>query len=181
MNYAKIIYFDTGNAPGLSTVLFVSGCENYCDGCHNKETWDFNYGKPFTDKEEEEIIKSLDNPHIKNLVITGGDPCHPRNIETIIDLCRKVREKYPIINIIVYTGYTLEELNEREDNSTELFCLINFLIDGKFDKNKPTKQLDYRGSTNQRCIGVTHTSIGEPVFMDCSSYYFKENLDKKEL
>jgi pyruvate-formate lyase-activating enzyme len=33
MNYGKIIYFDTANARGLSTVLFVSGCENYCENC----------------------------------------------------------------------------------------------------------------------------------------------------
>ena len=175
MNYAKIIYFDTANAPGLSTVLFVSGCENYCDGCHNKETWDFNYGKPFTKEEENKIINSLKNPHIKNFVISGGDPCHPKNIETIIKLCKEVRKECPLINIVVYTGYTLEEITNRKDNSFELLNLINLLIDGKFDKNKPTKQLDYRGSTNQRCIGCIHLFEYLTIFMDCSQYYFKEN------
>ena len=48
MNYGNIITYDTGNAHGISTVLFVSGCTHDCPGCHNKESQDFSYGKKFT-------------------------------------------------------------------------------------------------------------------------------------
>lgn len=150
MNYGKIIYYDTANARGLSTVLFVSGCTNKCEGCHNSETWDFNYGKVFNEEVKNKVIDSLKNPHIKNLVLTGGDPCHIKNIKEIISLCREIRKENIDINIIVYTGYTKEVLEKREEGK-ELFTLINYLIDGKYIKKLATKQLDYRGSTNQKC------------------------------
>jgi anaerobic ribonucleoside-triphosphate reductase activating protein len=167
MNYGKIIYFDTANARGLSTVLFISGCTNHCEGCHNKETWDFNYGYPFTKKEEDNIITSLKNPHVKNLVISGGDPCHLKNIDTITTFLFKIRMEIPNINIIVYTGYTYEEI---KDNSKykNFFSLINYLIDGRYDKTKPTKGLDYRGSTNQRAFSFFNSEC-----IDVSEEYFK--------
>lgn len=83
MNIANIINFDSGNARGLSTVVFVSGCTHACPECHNKIAWDFNYGIPL-DKKIDEIRSSLENSHIKNLVISGGDPLHPKNLEGII-------------------------------------------------------------------------------------------------
>lgn len=171
MNYGKIIYYDTANARGLSTVLFVSGCTNKCDGCHNKETWDFNYGQPFTDKEKNEIIKSLKNPYIKNFVISGGDPCHLRNIIEIINLCKEIREQRIDINIIVYTGYEIDSLWNRI-GYTELFELIDYLIDGKYDKLLPVKSLDYRGSTNQKCW-TFKIEEGKRQKIDVSKYYFK--------
>ena len=70
MHYGKIIYYDTANARGLSTVLFVSGCDNRCEGCHNQQTWDFNYGKEYTEETENKILNSLKSPYIENLVIT---------------------------------------------------------------------------------------------------------------
>ena len=115
MNYSKIVYFDSFNARGLSTVLWVSGCEHHCKNCFNQSTWDFNNGKLFTSKEINDIIESLKQPYIRNFVISGGDPLHPNNIIEITKLCKKIRENGIDSNIIIYTGYLAEELIERED------------------------------------------------------------------
>ena len=56
MNYAEIKYCDVANGPGVRTSLFVSGCTHRCKGCFNEIAWDFNYGKEFTEKEEQQII-----------------------------------------------------------------------------------------------------------------------------
>ncbi len=56
MNYAGISKVDIANGPGVRVSLFVSGCRNHCRGCFNPETWDFNYGDPFTKETEDEII-----------------------------------------------------------------------------------------------------------------------------
>lgn len=174
MNYGKIIYFDSANARGLSTVLFVSGCTNQCEGCHNKETWDFNYGQPFTEEIKEKIIKSLRNPHIKNFVISGGDPLHFKNREVILDLCREIRKRQIDVKIIVYTGYTKEELITLDNVAffAALMNYVDYLIEGRFEKSKVTKELDYRGSTNQRCL-----TLGEDYALkDISSEYFKNKF-----
>lgn len=56
MNYATIKYNDISNGPGVRVSLYVSGCRNRCKGCFNPETWDFNYGEPFTKQTEDKII-----------------------------------------------------------------------------------------------------------------------------
>ena len=48
MNYAEIKRCDVANGPGVRVSLFVSGCTHHCKECFNKETWDFGFGKPFT-------------------------------------------------------------------------------------------------------------------------------------
>ena len=176
MNIANIINFDSGNARGLSTVVFVSGCTHACPECHNKIAWDFNYGIPL-DKKIDEIRSNLENSHIKNLVISGGDPLHPKNLEGIILLLTAIKSitQENNQNIILYTGYTFEELQTRKDIEKEYTALIlkniDYLIDGRYEKEKKTRILDFRGSTNQRCW----KRISD-YFVDCSKTYFKENF-----
>lgn len=178
MNIGNIINFDSGNARGLSTVVFVSGCTHACPECHNKIAWDFEYGVPLYEKLDE-ICSDLSNPHIKNLVISGGDPLHPKNLEGVVLLLTAV---IPIIkeynqNIILYTGYTFKDLQERKGIEEEYTALIlqsvDYLIDGPYIKEKKTKKLDYRGSTNQKCW-----RRGELGWYDYSDFYFKTEVEK---
>lgn len=173
MNYSKIVYFDSFNARGLSTVLWVSGCEHHCKNCFNQLTWDFNNGKLFTSKEINDIIESLKQPYIKNFVISGGDPLHPHNIIEITKLCKKIRENGIDSNIIIYTGYLAEELIEREDFKN-LMPYINYIVDGPYIETLPTKTVDYRGSTNQRCLKVKKDCNNTCILIDISDIYFKE-------
>ena len=98
-NYCKINSVDVANGTGVRVSLFVSGCRNHCKGCFNKETWDFNYGEEFTSDTVNEILKLLEPTYIKGLSILGGDPFEPENIKTVLDLCRKVKKRYPLKDI----------------------------------------------------------------------------------
>ena len=55
MNYGEIKKCDIANGEGVRVALFVSGCRHHCKGCFNSMTWDFNYGKKFTEETEEEM------------------------------------------------------------------------------------------------------------------------------
>ena len=60
---------------------------------------------------------------------------------------------YPSIKIFVWTGYTLEELKNRNDEYVEnILSHINVLIDGKFIQAERDITLPLRGSTNQRIL-----------------------------
>lgn len=71
MNYCNIKYCDIANGEGVRTTLFVSGCTNRCKGCFQPQTWDFNYGEPFTREVEDEILKSLEPSYIDGLTLLG--------------------------------------------------------------------------------------------------------------
>ena len=72
MNYAEIKNLDIANGPGLRVSLFVSGCTHHCKGCFNPESWNFNYGQPFTEATQEHLLELLENEHIRGLSLLGG-------------------------------------------------------------------------------------------------------------
>lgn len=175
MNYSEIIKFDTGNSHGISTTLFVSGCANHCEECHNPQTWDFNYGKEFTFKVMEEILESLDKPYVKNFVLSGGDPLYYKNLDTVNLICSEIRKKFGSKKeIILYTGMTVDEIlvsNELNRKRKEIITKINYLIDGRYEKDKKIKGIDLRGSYNQQCYHVIPYNDGYKL-INVSFEYF---------
>lgn len=149
MNYGKINKTDIANGPGVRVSLYVSGCRNRCKGCFNPETWDFNYGKPFTPETIEEILDALAPKYISGLSILGGDPFEPENIFPLMDLCYEVKRLYPDKTIWIYTGYLYEDLKNRA-----ILENIDVMIDGPFIEAQKDITLKFRGSKNQRIIDV---------------------------
>lgn len=147
MNYAGIKKVDIANGPGVRVSLFVSGCRNHCPGCFNPETWDFDYGKPFTEKTEEELITALRPSWIQGLSILGGDPMEPENQTALLLLLRRVKEELPDKDVWLYTGYRLESVS-----SSPLLDLVDVVVDGSFIEAEKDISLAFRGSRNQRII-----------------------------
>ena len=157
-NYAKINKYDIANGPGVRISVFLSGCEHYCKGCFNSEAWDFNYGKPFTDETIQEIVNAMKPDYIKGITILGGEPMHPRNIETLYQIVSSIKNKYPKKTIWVYTGYTLEDLLDMDDiYVSSCLVYIDVLVDGRFMEELKDLTLRFKGSSNQRIIDVQET------------------------
>lgn len=160
MRYSDIIHYDTGNARGLSTVLFVNGCSHHCFHCHNIGTWDREKGHLFTEETKSKIIKSLEPTRIRNFVISGGDPLEPYNAPCILDLCQSIRKNESDKHLsktafILYTGYILEQdYKDFEKPQIDLLKSVDYIIDGPYIEDQATKILDYRGSVNQNCYKV---------------------------
>ena len=87
MNYASIYKNDIANGEGISVSLFVSGCGHHCTGCFNPETWNYEYGKPFTKETDKEILNAIaKNNIIRNFNILGGEPLAPANCASVLSL-----------------------------------------------------------------------------------------------
>lgn len=139
------------DGPGIRYVVFTQGCPHKCLGCHNPQTHDFSGGKLVSiDKIVDDIRK---NPLVKGITISGGEPFMQANqVATLINTLGK--DKY---NVIVYTGFLFEHLVKNADSENGYLNLLNLsdiLIDGKFDINKKSEFVPFRGSTNQRSIDV---------------------------
>lgn len=159
MNYAEIKQYDVANGPGVRVSLFVSGCTHHCKNCFNQETWDFQYGKAFTEKEQELILQYLKPDHVAGLSLLGGEPFEPSNQEGLLPLLRAVRELYPQKDIWCYTGYLFDtqilgEMCKRSETAEEMLSYIDILVDGRFVEEKKNLKLRFRGSENQRIIDV---------------------------
>lgn len=149
MNYLNYYKCDTKNGEGVRCTLFVAGCELACKGCHNPESWKTNVGTLYTKQFEDQIIEDLKNPYIQGLSLSGGHPLHPKNFNTVLSLCKRVREEVGK-DIWLWTGLTLRQLTE--DYRKEILPYIDVLIDGKYEEDKKDTFLKWRGSGNQNVI-----------------------------
>lgn len=160
MNYHKITKTDVANGPGIRVVLWVSGCEHHCPGCHNPQTWDEKSGKIFNDDTKVELFKALDNPYIAGVTFSGGDPLHPNNIETVTTLAQEIKEKFPEKNIWLYTGYEWEKIKEYV-----IMKYVDVIVEGKFIQAQRNISLKWRGSSNQRVINVKKSKENDTVVL----------------
>ena len=101
------------------------------------------------------MIKSIRANDInRNLCIMGGEPLCEQNLPVTEYVITRVKEVYPEIKVYVWTGYTMEELDQRVDDELLKYVLydINCIIDGRFIFEKRDITLPMRGSSNQRII-----------------------------
>jgi len=139
---------DIVNGPGTRCTLFVAGCEHHCPGCYNQSTWRVDSGVPFTIEMEERLVADLNDSRIprQGLTLSGGDPLHPANLADVGRLLRRIDRECPGKDIWMWTGYRLEELNDRQ---RQVISTVNVLIDGKFIRELKDPSLQWRGSSNQ--------------------------------
>jgi len=132
------------DGPGLRYSIFVQGCYHNCLGCHNPESHDVNGGYL---KDIEEILKEIDeNPLLDGVTLSGGE-----QVEALIELSKEIKKRN--LNIVLYSGYTYEQIIN-DVNKKRLLELCDMLVDGKFELEKRSLSLLYRGSSNQRLINV---------------------------
>ena len=156
MRYAGLKENDIVDGEGICVSLWTQGCPHRCPGCHNPETWDYQGGTEIDMGElTTKVIQAIEKNGVKrNLSILGGEPLCPHNIDFVISLVNIVRTLFPDIKIFIWTGYRLEDLQEKYQQS--LFDKIDVLIDGPFVLAERDITLKLRGSKNQRilCRGI---------------------------
>ncbi len=180
MNYADIKRIDVANGEGVRVSVFVSGCHHHCKGCFNECAWDFNYGNLFTDKQKEEVINDLNHDYIKGLSLLGGEPLEPSNQKGLLPLVKEVKEKYPDKTIWCYTGYDFKKdvvdgMSKTNPETKELLKYIDVVVDGKFDEDKKSPKLRFRGSANQRILDAQAT-IKQDKPIEIDDLYEKDRI-----
>lgn len=150
MRYNLIRKMDISDGPGVRVSVFLQGCEFHCKNCFNPETWNFDGGQEFTDEHIEQIMKLCGASHIKGLSILGGEPLHPRNIETTTKIAKTFKERYPNKDIWMWSGFVFDDNMRKKD----VFKYVDVLVDGQFVDELHNPTLKWRGSSNQRVINV---------------------------
>ena len=126
-------FIDYPDNQSIAYCILLPGCINNCDGCQNP--WLQRESPPmpgFHEKTYEDLEKQLDEVCSKDnqtkVVISGGDPLSPMNIEYTKGFIEKYKDKY---DFCIYTGHDVEYVKEHNVSG------FKFLKCGKFDiKNK---------------------------------------------
>ena len=149
----KIRVFGTVNdsivdGPGLRYVVFTQGCLHQCVGCHNHQSHDPKGGYF---KDIDDLLVDIDqNPLLDGVTISGGEPF--LQIEPLIDFVKKVKQRG--LHVMIYSGYTYEDILSLSDQAKLLLSLCDTLVDGRFILSQRSLSLLYRGSSNQRIINI---------------------------
>lgn len=148
LRLAGIVNDSIVDGPGIRVTIFGQGCPHHCHGCQNPETWNDAGG---TLLEEQEIVQIIEkNPLAKGVTFSGGEPF--AQAESFGFLAQLLKDKgYEVAS---YSGYTFEELLNGTKEQKALLRKIDVLIDGRYEEDKRSLNLIYRGSTNQRIIDV---------------------------
>ncbi len=145
------------DGPGIRYTIFTQGCPHHCPGCHNPQTHDFAGGH---DADIDAILREVaEDPLLQGVTFSGGEPfCQP---EALLPIAKAVKEMGK--DLVVYSGYTLEqllELSKERPAIGELLRTCDTLVDGPYVEALRDIDLLFRGSSNQRIIDL-HKALHE--------------------
>lgn len=147
MNYQGIQDTSLVDGSGIRAVLWVSGCDHRCKGCHNPGTWDPDSGMAWTTGAQEYLFHLMEkNQSVRDgITLSGGDPMYPANRPAILSLCKAFRHRFRDSKTIwMYTGYKLEEIKD-----DPILQYIDVLVDDVFVEELADVSYPWAGSTNQ--------------------------------
>lgn len=151
MQIEKTFYPITSLGPNRRLGIWTLGCVRKCKGCSNPETQSPNLEK---DVPIEQMLQGYDFSIIDGVTISGGEPFMQLN--ELLKLVTILREK-SIDDILVYTGYTHEELKAMNNPIIdEIFSKISVLIDGPYIEELNDEHI-LKGSSNQNIIYFDET------------------------
>ena len=148
LRLAGIVNDSIVDGPGIRITIFGQGCPHHCHGCQNPETWNDAGGNLVDEKDIVQMIQT--NPLAKGVTFSGGEPfAQAEGFGVLAGLLKN--KGYEVAS---YSGYTFEELLNGTEEQKGLLRKIDVLIDGRYEEDKRSLNIIYRGSTNQRIIDV---------------------------
>lgn len=167
MNYHNITHEDMLNGDGIRVVLWVAGCNHHCPECQNPETWSVESGVPFDNEALNELCVELNKEYVSGITFSGGDPLHPKNADTVLEIVKWVKNNFPNKTIWLYTGYLFDFLLCVSDSRGIIVRLCDVIVDGEYMKDLRDVNLKWRGSSNQRVIDVKKSLEEGKVVLHC--------------
>lgn len=146
MNVARLLYPVKVLGPGQRLGIWLCGCKRRCPGCCNPELW---MPRPEYEITIANLMRLVNQIHAKHVIngftISGGEPFEQAHeLAILLEILAPVSA-----DIIVYSGYTIQELRNRDDKATNtVLAHAAVLIDGSYI-NKLNNGEALRGSCNQ--------------------------------
>lgn len=133
--------------PGHRFALWTQGCTLACPGCCNPEMWSKRGGQTQSVQDMLQRIQrakdnAKDGEELEGVSFLGGEP-----FEQDIPLAQLAEGIQKMgLTVMVYSGYTLEEIKARD---SRLLPFVDLLVAGRYVKELRTTKRRWIGSENQ--------------------------------
>lgn len=151
------------NGPGSRAVVWVQGCLRECPGCFNPASWSFESNQLISIEELTEKI--LNNPRNSGVTFSGGEPFWQAT--ALAELAKRV--KAAGLNVMSFTGFTLEELRHASRTKSapqgagELLEQLDILIDGPFVESLIIHSLDSPISSRNQRVHIFNPALKDQI------------------
>jgi len=168
INIYKIVKNTKTLGPGNRYAIWTQGCINNCLDCIAPDSQKINVNNRIDIQSILDDIKKFDG---RGITISGGEPfLQIIELTSLIEGIQSINKK---LDIIIYTGYTMNKLIEM--NNEYIFKILNMvdiIIDGRYikDLNIGTP---LRGSSNQNFNILSEK--GDKLYLDI------QNINKREI
>ena len=146
VSLARIYYPVRVLGPGSRVGIWLNGCRKKCPGCVSPEMQTYDPAKEVYVQDILRMVSKIDSK-IDGFTISGGEPFYdPQALNALVSALATICD-----DILIFTGYSLEELREQENEA--ISSVINAcaaIVDGPFIKELNERK-GLRGSSNQRC------------------------------
>lgn len=147
------IYMKVSNVnvlgPGNRYGLWLQGCNKHCRGCIAPNSWDMHNGIEYS---VDYLANEILSENVEGITISGGEPF--LQSKELCELLLKLKKEKDI-GVIVYTGFSINELKKSTDfYILKILKIIDVLIDGEYIEELDDDRA-FRGSSNQRIIHLS--------------------------
>lgn len=160
MNLHGISKSSKVNGPGKRFVIWTQGCSKGCKNCFNPSTWNF---EPNLLLDVKEIFEQIKESNVNGITISGGDPLE--QADELLELLILLKELDLEKGIILFSGFSWDEINNIGGSTLECLDYIDLLIDGKFVEELKVEN-GLRGSSNQNFIYLSSKLTPEEIEFD---------------
>ncbi len=149
LNVANVVDRTEAEGPGVRFAVWVQGCPLRCRECCNPEQLAFVERDTMT---AEALAERALRAGVEGVSLLGGEPmAQATELARFASLVRAGG-----LSVMVFTGYTLEELGAMEDDGVRaLLASTDLLVDGRYEASLRTSARRWVGSTNQRMVFLT--------------------------
>ena len=162
---AEIIDESIVDGVGLRLVVFLQGCLNDCEGCHNPDLKPLEGGREIAEKELADLVVSKVTPMHRGITLSGGEPL--LQADSLVQVIARIKKRLPNVDFWLYTGYLYEEYAEHP-----VMELIDVVVDGPFIQSRRDASCIFYGSANQRIINVQESRrLGKTILWEPKEVY----------
>lgn len=143
LNLASLCLKTSSLGIGTRFAIWVQGCPFNCKGCIAPDWIPFKKNLVLPISYVAQI--AIDQENIQGITISGGEPMLQAG--RLAKFLALVFEKRPELDVIIFSGFTLKQLNW--DEAKRLLAYTDLLVDGQYVDQK-NNGMGLRGSSNQQ-------------------------------
>ncbi len=148
LQIAQAVRCTEAEGPGRRYAIWFQGCPLRCASCCNPEMLPFEGGDQIAcDDLVADVLLTKGDAGIEGVTLLGGEPfAHASGASEFASRVRGLG-----LSVMIFTGYTLEELRSRDEaNVQALLDETDLLVDGPYIRDQPEYRRRWIGSANQR-------------------------------